>query len=306
MLTLHEGKSQLLIQSPAVIYLTSLAPGSHRTIRQSLNMIASMIMEGSDMITFPWQDLRYQHTQAVRSLLAQKYAPATANKMLSALKKVLIECKRLGLMSVDDCDRATDLKQIKGESPQKGRALSEDEIKKLFSICINDTSNAGLRDGALLTMLRVGLRRSEVVALDTSDLDIQARSVVVRKGKGSKARIVFIPKFCVPMMQAWLDILPTPSPLFMAISRADNIIWSQRLSNQAIPIIARKRAEQAGIAQDFTAHDFRRTFIGDLFDAGADISSIQKLAGHSSPQTSASYDRRGDYAKIKAVDLLEY
>jgi len=269
-------------------------------------MIASMIMEGATLVSFPWQDLRYQHTQAVRSLLAEKYAPATANKMLAALKKTLIECKRLGLMSVDDCDRATDLKQVKGESPPKGRALSEDEVKGLFSVCINDTSNAGLRDSAMLVMLRIGLRRSEIVALNVSDISIPERSVTIRKGKGNKARVVFIPKSRVDVLVPWLNAIPPISPLFMAISRGDNIIFTQRLTDQAVPIIVRRLALLAGIAQDFTAHDFRRTFISDLFDAGADISSIQKLAGHASANVTQKYDRRGDYAKLKAVDLLEF
>ena len=54
-----------------------------------------------------WASLRYQHTLALRTLLAERYKPATANKMLAALRRVLLEARRLGLMSPDNYAHAT-------------------------------------------------------------------------------------------------------------------------------------------------------------------------------------------------------
>jgi hypothetical protein len=68
---------------------------------QALNAIAALLTSGrEDALSLQWWQLRYQHTAAVRSVLADKYAPATANKMLAALKGCLKECMRLGFHSI--------------------------------------------------------------------------------------------------------------------------------------------------------------------------------------------------------------
>ena len=78
----------------------------------------------------------------------------------------------------------------------------------------------------------------------------------------------------------------------------------RRMSDQGILRALQRRGESAGVT-GFTPHDFRRTFIGNLLDAGADIVTVSKLAGHASPVTTSKYDRRGEDAKKRAIDLLQ-
>src|SRR3954452_8627973 len=87
-------------QHPVAVYLASLAPGSPRAMRDALRIIAELASNGVHTeITFPWAALRYQHTAAIRAALQERYAPATCNKILCALRRVLKEAQRLGQLS---------------------------------------------------------------------------------------------------------------------------------------------------------------------------------------------------------------
>src|SRR5207244_2048388 len=90
-------------QQPAMVYLARLSHGSRRTMSASLHLIAGLLTSNRcDRLTLQWGALRYQHTAALRTLLAELYAPATANKMLAALRGVLQEAWRLGQMGAEE------------------------------------------------------------------------------------------------------------------------------------------------------------------------------------------------------------
>ena len=75
------------------------------------------------------------------------------------------------------------------------------------------------------------------------------------------------------------------------------------LTSQAVYNMLNKRAQQAGI-KNFSPQDIRRTFISHLLDAGADIATVAKMAGHANIQTTARYDRRPEDVSKKAAELL--
>ncbi len=306
-LVLAEGFLLPADRHPALVYLASLSPGSRKSMRAALEKIAHLVSSGrASALTLAWQDLRYQHTALIRSALAEAYAPATANKMLSALRGVLKECFRLGYVNAEDYQRARDLPSVRGSSLPKGRALSHGELQRLFEVCAEDSEpRRGARDAALLAVLYgCGLRRSEAVGLDLADYDRKTKELKVR-GKGGKERLVYAEGGAADALDAWIKkrTLREPrGPLFYPIIKSGRII-RRRLSDQAVLYILKKRAEEIA-ARNFSPHDLRRTFIGDLLDAGADLATVQKLAGHANVETTARYDRRGERAKKRAASLL--
>ena len=290
---------------PALVYLARLAPGSRRTMSEALTVIAGKVSAGhSTLWTLAWHELRYQHTVALRSVLAEQYAPATVNKMLAALRGTLKECWRLGLVSAEDFHRAADLPAVRGSVLPRGRALSAGELRALLQICAQDRATAGRRDGALVaTLYGAGLRRSEAVALEVRDYGVETGALTVRSGKGRKDRMAYAPSGCRAALEAWLSARgPEAGPLFVPINKAGKLAL-RVMSDQAVLYILRRRAREGGLAA-FSPHDLRRTFIGDLLDAGADIATVQQMAGHASVQTTARYDRRGEGVKKRAAELL--
>jgi integrase len=183
-----------LDEHPVAVYLARLGAGSRRTMREALDVIAQMLSSGAtDAMALNWGQVRYQHSGAVRAKLAERYAPATANKILCALRGVLKECWRLGQMPAEEYHRAIDLGPVKGSTLPRGRALASGEVAGLLAACAKDETPAGIRDGAMLAVLYAGgLRRAELAALDLADHDAESGALKVRSGKGTKDRITYI------------------------------------------------------------------------------------------------------------------
>jgi site-specific recombinase XerD len=316
-------------KNPAIVYLARLkSEASRRTMRQALNAIADIAHPGADLYVMPWAALRYEHTSAIRARLSELHNYQTANKMLSALRQTLKEAWRLGQMSAEEYMRAADLENVKGEKPPQaaGRAVTLGELMALATSCQDGTA-AGARDAAILAVAYAcGLRRAEIVGLD---LVHYVDGVLTVLGKRNKVRTVPIENGARAALDAWLAVRGNEAgALFLHIGKDGCIVkkwvryddqgrrWIlaqagdagaklQGMTTQAVYLIMERRAKAAGV-KAFSPHDMRRTFAGDLLDAGADISTVQKLMGHANVTTTAGYDRRGERAKRDAAKRLHF
>ncbi len=288
---------------PVAVYLARLAPGSRRSQAGALDAMARILTSGRlKKETLPWHQLRYQHTQALRSALADRYSPATANRHLAALRGVLREAWRLGLMSAEDLARAVDLPAVRGERLPRGRGLSRGELRSLFDSCRGGTP-ADARDAALMAVLyAAGLRRAEVVTLDFTDYDPESGAITVH-GKGNKERVAYIDNGAADAVSVWLSVRSNdPGPLFCPVGQTGEITV-RPMTDQAVYAILQARAKKAKV-RAFSPHDLRRSCVSDLLEAGVDISVVQRFVGHANVTTTARYDRRGEQAKRKAAKSL--
>ena len=320
-LALSEANSRGLPrdENPVLAYLARLSPGSRRTMRAALETIARLASAGEvSALDFPWWLLRYQHSAAIRAKLAEGYAPATANKMLSAMKGVLKSSWRLGLMTADERDRASDVEPVRGTRLPPGRSIPRGELRSLFEACAAEADDPrlrarGARDAAMLALLYVGgLRRTELASLRLSDYDSETRTLRLR-GKGNKERQVYAEGGADLLLARWLEIRgegEAADPLFLPVRKDGEVMHADpygekkaSLSDQAVYKMVKRRQREANI-KGVSPHDFRKTFVGDLLDAIGDLSTVQKLAGHSDPATTARYDRRGERAMREAASHL--
>lgn len=297
------ANSAAMSANPALVYLASLSPGSRPTMHRALEAIAGILTRSdrADPLGIRWHDLRFQHTAAIRSELAARFSPSTANRMLSALRGVLKAAWRLGLMSADDYGKAAAIERVKGERVIAGRAVAPGELAGLLNTCEQDP--IGIRDAAVISVLYAcGLRRAELVGLDLADYERADGGGRLRvSGKGNKQRVVPVAGGAALALADWLAVRGDGyGALFVAIGNRNR---GGRLTTQAVYAMLKARATAAGIPT-LSPHDMRRSFVGDLLDAGADIATVQKLAGHADPMTTARYDRRDERAKVAAVSRL--
>ena len=292
-------------ENPAVVYLESLSKGSYWAVRHSLETIAKILAgEDADPWTFPWDELRYQHTARVRRQLVDRYAPATVNKMLSALRGVLeerlaarVDGRRHLQPGRRGRERASQgaAERQGGESGGGGSALPG--VRE-------DQSPAGRRDAAMFAVLYGGgLRRAELCGLDLADFDSEDCSLLVRAGKGRRDRTVYLPESVCEHLKAWVATREEePGPLFCPV-RSTGEVPISRLRGETLWYILGKRQREAGL-EGITPHSLRRFYVTTLLDAGVDLLTVQELVGHSDAVTTARYDRRGVRTRKEAARSL--
>lgn len=287
---------------PVDIYLGRVAPASARGFRIALDNIAQIVSNGTqDCYELDWAGLTYQDTARVREGLAAHFATRTANYGLCALRGILKDCWRLGLMSHEEFRRATDLAAVRGDNTAAGRVLTVEELVSLFQACAQDESAMGIRDSAILaTLYSTGLRRSELLALNVADYK---DGVLKVRGKGNKIRLAYVVGEARKMLEGWLEHRTgATEPVFVAVNKGGNIA-KHRLDGRSLAEVLRKRARGAGV-EPFSPHDMRRTTATHLLDRGIDIGTVQQMLGHRHVATTLLYDRRGERAKQKAAAVV--
>jgi integrase/recombinase XerD len=166
--------------------------------------------------------------------------------------------------------------------------LSRDEVQLLLSQP-RGTSPAALRDRALLeTMYACGLRASEAIALERSELDLEA-GLLRARGKGSKERLVPIGSKAIETLHAYLA---RGRPRLVGLNDEQQVFVNLRgggLSRQGLYKIVQRHARSAGLEHRMSPHTLRHTFATHLLAGGCDLRSLQEMLGHADIGTTQIY-----------------
>jgi integrase/recombinase XerC len=165
------------------------------------------------------------------------------------------------------------------------RYVGEADLRRVLSDDRLLTDRRAARDAVLLEVLYgSGLRASEAVGLDWRDVQLGARQVHVRSGKGGKDRIV-------PLTSAARAALRALAAVSASSSGATPVLVGSRGTRLAVRSVGRIVAQAmraAGVAE-VNPHALRHSCATHLLDDGADLRSIQELLGHASLSTTQRY-----------------
>lgn len=137
------------------------------------------------------------------------------------------------------------------------------------------------RDRAIVhALLASGLRISELTDLMYDD--VQEKSVLVKNGKGGKARITFITPECRKDLDAYLTTKKRTEYFFTNNQK-------RQLSRQYVARIVTEYAKASGIEKHVSPHTLRHSFATNMLRKGARVEVVQKLMGHANIQTTLIY-----------------
>jgi len=166
--------------------------------------------------------------------------------------------------------------------------LTADEVTRLLEA--PDTARPqGQRDRAFLELLYAsGLRVSELVGLDTEQINLDTREIRVW-GKGSKERMVLMGE---PAAAALVNYLGKGRLQLLGNKKTGAVFLNYkggRLSERSVQKILQKYADSAGISKKIHPHMLRHTFATHMLDGGADLRVVQELLGHADLSTTQVY-----------------
>ncbi len=241
---------------------------------------------------------------AYRLHLAEStYAKATKQRMFSVACRLMNEQYIAGRIK----EKVTEeVKGFKIDSDETTHiALTKAQAKEMLN-SIDTSTKQGKRDYALILMLiKTGLRRAELVALNRSTIHMMDGHyvAVIEHGKSDKRRIV---KLRVDVYRALEDYLKSRGSegeaLFVAFRRGDHPTCN-RMTDKAVELLVKKYAP---LGVDLTPHGLRATCASIALEEEASLHQVQYLLGHKDPRTTQRYQRCKLNLDYNAVDVLNF
>ena len=219
-------------------------------------------------------------------LYGQNYTKSTTARKLATLRSFYKFLIRRGLVAVNPLLTIRTPKQEK----RLPKCLDLEQVQKLLE-APGDGDILAARDKAMLEVLySSGIRVSELVELDISDMDLQEGILRVR-GKGRKDRLTPIGSQAIKAVQRYFELraIDTKSQQGHHITRVFLNKHGETLSTRSVRRKLDKYLVEAGLDPGISPHTLRHSFATHLLNNGADLRSVQELLGHQSLSTTQIY-----------------
>lgn len=228
--------------------------------------------------------------------------PATRARKVSTIRVFFNYLSRKAKLI--DVNPAQDLETPKMEK-RLPRYLNLEDSKKLLAVSDHEDDRNHERNYAIITLfLNCGMRLSELVGINVSDIDFSECKLTVM-GKGSKERTIYLNKACVKAVSDYLVVRPkegikadhlnSPKALFLSERR-------ERISRRTVQVIVDKELRAAGLdTSKYSTHKLRHTAATLMYQYGnVDIRALQELLGHESISTTEIYTHV-DNSQVRAA-----
>lgn len=292
--------------SPYSLYLSRLSANSRASIASQLRSIAR-IMDWPEADVSRFNSINYQDMLQIRAMLQHAgWSARSINRAQVAIRSIVKVAVMMKLADSEQLNQLSSLSKLK-HAEYPGTALTKQQVQALFALLERSVTPIGIRNVALFAvLLGTGLRRSELVALQLKDVDVNKQTLLVRHGKGNKSRTVFLPDWCLNYLQRWL-ILRSKQPgyLFCSMFMSGAVTLDKPLSVWLVYRLIKDKLQHIGV-ENASPHDLRRTFITRLLEQNVDLNTVRQMAGHASITTTTIYDKRDMQFMQQAAKALSY
>jgi integrase/recombinase XerD len=214
----------------------------------------------------------------------QAPSPSTMQRKVASIRSFYRYLRREGVIEHDPTA------ELRG--PPRGRrlpkALSREEVLALLA-APTGTAPLVLRDRAMLELMYgCGLRVSEAVGLDVTDVDLTV-GILTARGKGAKERIVPVGSKAVAAVLAYLR---RGRPVLVGARAQPRLLVNRaggQLTRQGLYKIVQGHARKAGLDAKMSPHTLRHTFATHMLAGGCDLRSLQEMLGHADLATTQMY-----------------
>lgn len=242
---------------------------------------AFLAATGQDVLTIQQpQIVEYLESMAASG----EIAGTTLHRKLSSLRSFYVYLRREGEI---DNDPTADVK-APAQAKKLPSVLSRSEVSHLIDQ-VKGSDPIATRDRALLELMYAsGLRVSEVIGLEVSDIDFE-EGILRARGKGKKERIVPVGRQALLSIRIYLRA----GRRALTKDRPQKFLFVNfrggQLTRQGLYKIVRKYAALAGLEERMSPHTLRHTFATHLLNGGCDLRSVQEMLGHADVSTTQTY-----------------